>query len=55
MENVEDAGVLKAKDQKDQVVRSMVPLISTDLNTLEYEFGVLSNAQNGPRPCYGMK
>lgn len=48
MENVEDAGVLKAKDQKDQVVRSMVPLISTDLNTLEYDVWGIKQCSEWP-------
>jgi len=45
MENLEDAGVLKAKDQ---VVQSMVPLISTVLNSLEYD--VWGNKQSSKWP-----
>jgi len=44
MENVEDAGVLKAKDQ----VVQMVPLISTVLNSLEYD--VWGNKQSSKWP-----
>lgn len=48
MENIEDAGVLKAKDQKYQVVRSMVALISTDLNTLEYDVWGIKQCSEWP-------